>query len=662
MIRHAVLFAACLLAGHFLLAVSSKWHESTTSDELVHLTGGFSYWANHDYRLQPENGILPQRWAALPAWLMGTKFPELAGNEYWRASDVWTMGHMFFYETGDDHFPRLMAGRAMIALFSVATGALVFVWSRRFFGDAGALVSVFFFALSPTMLAHGALATSDMCMTFFFLAALTAWWWHLHDARLWVGALSAGVLGLAFVSKYSAILLIPMMLIAGVGRALAPAPLQWQDQTWTTPARKLGAVVLSLLAHGIVVFVVIWAFYGFRYTAFNPKLPPALQFFGRWETFTARLGLSGALVQRARELRVLPEAYLYGFTYVLDTVRMRTAFLNGEYSVTGWPSFFIWAFVLKTTLAALLAAAGGVTLYISNLARRGRAALSGAVYSATPLLALFVIYWASSVTSHLNIGQRHILPVYPVLFIGLGWVASLLTAPRAGLPIVGAALLGWHAWSAASIAPNFLAYFNELAGGPEHGREHLIDSSLDWGQDLPQLKDWLARNAGNAPVYLSYFGTGEPAYYHLHVHRLAFPNNFQLPVFYEQLDPGIYCISVNVVAQLYGPFQGSWPRAAEAQYQTLRGLEPQFDEYTHVPARRAELEKVAGYNQWEAGMKQFDLLRLARLCQYLRFRKPDAEIGHSILVYRLTADELRRSTASDLGELSRLVEETRTAR
>jgi len=186
---------------HFTLAVAGKREASTSTDELAHLTAGFSYWQNHDYRLHPENGNLPQRWAALPDWLTGVPFPNLNGNEYWRTSDVWIVGHQFFYESGADHFPGLMAGRAMTALFSVGTGVLVLLGSWRFFGPTGALVSLTLFVFSPDFLAHGALATSDVCMVFFFLAATAAWWRHLHDGRAVIWWLSALVLGLAFVAK-----------------------------------------------------------------------------------------------------------------------------------------------------------------------------------------------------------------------------------------------------------------------------------------------------------------------------------------------------------------------------------------------------------------------------------------------------------------------------
>jgi 4-amino-4-deoxy-L-arabinose transferase-like glycosyltransferase len=352
--RLTLLAVIALLLVHFVLAVGSKLRESTTADELVHLTGGVSYWRNHDYRLHPENGIFPQRWAALPAWLAQAKFPPLAGNDYWRTSNVWDMGYQFFYETGGDHFPWLMAGRAMIALFSVATGALVFFWSRRLFGNAGALVSLVLFTFCPTFLAHGALATSDVCTAFFFLAATGAWWRHLHDGRARIWWLSALTLGLAFVTKYSAVLLLPMMVIMAAIRALAPEPLAFGRRIFSTRAAKFGAAALSAAGHAVVVVLMIWAFYGFRYSAFNPLLPPADHFIRPWAVMEQPGGISVRVIHTLANLHALPEGFLYGFVYVLKTVAMRAAFLNGDYSVTGWPTFFLWAFLLKTTVPLLL--------------------------------------------------------------------------------------------------------------------------------------------------------------------------------------------------------------------------------------------------------------------------------------------------------------------
>ncbi|MBL9200737.1 MAG: glycosyltransferase family 39 protein [Opitutaceae bacterium] len=649
-----LLLAVALLATHFGLAVGSKREASTTSDELVHLTAGVSYWRNHDYRLHPENGNLPQRWAALPVWLGDARFPDLVDNEHWRNSDAWIVGRQFFYETGEDHFPRLMAGRAMIALFSVATGALVFAWSWRFFRSAGALVSLTLFAFSPDFLAHGALVTSDATMAFFFLAAVWAWWTHLHDRHLRTGLLSAFVLGLACVAKYSAVLLGPMMVAMAAVRAWAPTP--WRLGRWqcATPAAKLAAAALSGLAHAAVGVLVVWASFGFRYAAFNPALPAADGFIRPWVSYVGQTGLAGEAARSLAAAKALPEAFLYGFDYVLATTKSRAAFLNGEHSVTGWRTFFLWTFLLKTTLPLLLVALILLAKAGRRLAR-GSAGLRG-LYAWTPLLVLLAVYGATSVASRLNIGHRHILPLYPVLFIAAGSLGAAFAAGAWRRGAVVAALLAWHAGDALRSAPHHLAYFNPLAGGPPNGWRHLVDSSLDWGQDLPALKKWISTQAGAAPVYLSYFGTAQPDYYQLDVRRLGFINNFRLEHTYVPLEPGAYCISATILQQVYTTVPGPWTPEREKEYQELRVLEPLFARYAGSPADRAELEKQAPAERWQNGIRRHESLRLARLTAYLRARGPDANAGHSILIFNLNAEEIRAATAGTWSEWNHLID------
>lgn len=652
--------AALLLAVHFVLAVGSKRHESTTSDEIAHLTAGVSFWTLDDYRLHPENGILPERWAALPAWLMGAKFPNLTDNPYWRVSDVWIMGHIFFYETGEDHFPRLMAGRAMIAIFSVATGLLVFCWTRRLWGDAAALGALTFFAFCPTWLAHGALVTSDACMAFFFLAGVGAWWRHLHDPRARAWWLSAGVIGLAFVAKHSVVLLIPMMVIMAVVRAWSGVPLRLMGRSYSTKLGQIGAAAASALAHGGVAWVIIWAFYGFRYTAFNPALPAATGFIRAWEFFIPALGFEGRLIDLGRSWHVLPEAYLYGFTYVISTVNSRLAFLNGEYAVTGWRTFFLWSFLLKTTLALLLATLLTALFAARRMLRSPGAEVRGLLYTLCPLLTLFVVYWWSSINIHLNIGHRHILPVYPVLCIFVGALVAWLVRQRRWGRALLAVLLAGHVAAAAQIAPHFIAYFNELGGGPSEGRRHLVDSSVDWGQDLPGLKAWLDAHPTTEPVYLSYFGTGEPAYYGIKARRLAFLNLFRFPIIYTKLEPGVYCISATILSQVYTTVGQKWTRESEQRYQQLRAAEPDLAAYVRDPGAWLAAHPGRPAKFWADQAEQLDIYRLARLCQYLRVRKPDAEIGYSILIYRLNQQELDAATGSSLSAWAELIERTAT--
>jgi hypothetical protein len=636
---------AALLALHYALAVCSKLRESTTGDELVHVTGGYSYWALNDYRLQPENGNLPQRWAALPTWLAGAKFPTL-DQDYWRESDAWVMGHEFFYETGEDHFPKLMAGRAMIGLFSVATGLLVFCWSRRLFGFVGAFVSLAFFAFSPSFLAHGGLATSDVCMAFFMLASVGAWWSHLNTPGARGFSLSSLVLGLACVAKYSAVLLFPMMAIC----ALA--------YLWGRPERT-GAVLLSALGHAAVAVAVIWAFYGFRYSAFNPALPAAYQFIESWPEMYAHTGWEGRVIHALANIHALPEAFLYGAAYVVQTSQLRAAFLNGEYSVTGWPSYFLWTFALKSTIPFIVASAWGLWVAVARGLRSGTGPggrLRG-LLPLTPLLSLFAVYWLFSVMSHLNIGERHLLPVYPVLFIMTGALGIFLERhARWSAPAV-AALVAWHVAESGWVAPHYLAYFNELAGGPAGGHNHLADSSLDWGQELPGLKSWLDANARpGETVFLSYFGTGNPRYYGIHASQVEFLNNFHEDSPYVELGPGLYCIGATMLEQVYSSVRGPWTMDLEREYQFLRTYEPMFKLYAEDPAGRARLERELPNDKWIASRDRFQHLRFARLCYYLRVRKPDAVIGYSMFVYRLSAGEVSSATAGTLKDWASLID------
>jgi hypothetical protein len=635
---------ALILGLHFAMAVGSKRGESTTSDELVHVTGGFTYWAYDDYRLHPENGNLPQRWAALPAWIGGAKFPAL-DQEYWRKSDAWVMGHEFFYETGEDHFPRLMAARAMIALLSVATGVLVFWWSRRLFGTSGAFVSLLFFAFSPSFLSHGGYATSDVCMAFFMLASMGAWWRHLNTPGRGPFVLSAVVFGLACVAKFSAVLLLPMMAICALVHIAARRG-------------RAGRVLLSAAGHALVAFAIIWAFYGFRYSAFNPALPAADGFIEPWPVMYANTGRIGQVIHFLACIRALPEAFLYGAAYVVQTSQMRGAFLNGEYSTTGWPSFFIWTFALKSTLPFIAASGWSIWLAIRERTRLG-CSLGGRLEGflpLTPLLSLFTVYWVFSLQSHLNIGERHLLPVYPVLFILTGALGKWFR-PLHWRAFIVAGLIAWHIAESARIAPHYLAYFNELLGGPSEGHHHLVDSSLDWGQDLPGLKAWLDLNKRpDETAYLAYFGTGNPRYYRIPAKELAYINGFHEDEPYIPLGPGLYCIGATMLEQVYSSVRGPWTRELEKEYQFLRTYEPMFQVYATDPAARSRLDRELAPEKWTASRDRFQHLRFARLCYYLRVRKPDAIVGYSIFIFRLSSEEVTAATGGSLSDWSALIE------
>jgi 4-amino-4-deoxy-L-arabinose transferase-like glycosyltransferase len=604
------------------MADSSTVDKSAIFDEAPHLVGGVSHWRTGDTRLNPENGRLPQLWAGLPVHLQGHELPDLGGPG-WREAKAWDLGGDFFYRQGNDVDAMLRSGRRMIIAMGVGLGLLVYAWSRRLFGPAGGMVSLWLFVFSPNLLAHSRLVTSDITLTLTMTGSVGLLWWTL--GRLSPASLlaSGAVMGLLALSKMSAVLILPMLAALICIRLLCAEPLivafgaERRVERWPQKLAWWGAAIAVI---GLLAVLVIWAFHGFRYA---PSFLSRAEF--PWERDLARAGTLGPLVAWVRDWHLLPESYLFGFAHLLKSSGSRPAFLGGEFSLTGWWYFFPYSTLVKTplaTFAALAAALGALVV------RRTRVT----TLQLAPLLVLLVAYWGFSLGSTMNIGHRHILPTYGALLILAGasalWLEAPGRAPRLLLPVLLLAL-AFESWS---VRPHYLAFFNALAGGPANGYRHLVDSSLDWGQDLPGLKRWLDREraSGNSePVFLSYFGTGDPEFYGIRSVRL--PGFFDAPLLRDSstvLTAGTYCISATMLQNVYNPLpriRGPWTPEREAEYQRLRGLEERYG----------------------SAALAYDMLRFARLTAYLRQREPDDHVGYSILIYRLRDEDLAEALEGD---------------
>jgi len=673
--------AGGLLALYWWMATSVSPRHGPAADEVAHLTAGYAYDATGDFRLQPENGNLPQRWAALPLLAAGVRFPPPAG-EAWRQADVGRVGFAFFFGRGNDPARLLQAGRRMIALFGVALGALVFFWARSLFGTAGAFVSLLLFVFSPHLLAHGGLATSDLAVSAGLLAAALAWWRLAHRVTAGRVVLAGLALGALALAKFSAVVFPPLLAALLVARLARRAPLPVRLGRWTTRGRgwrRLAILAAAGAAAAVIAVAAIWAAYDFRFAAAPPGEPGPLAFQFSWDDVLLRSagspaaapgntappdvnpahlqpGLPQTAIRFARDHRLLPEAYLYGLAYVLRFAAWRPAFLNGETRTTGWWQFFPTAFAIKTPLPlfgllALAAVAFGSTRIRPAAGLGGRAARSKLLYRLAPLLLLLVVYWMFALASHLNIGHRHLLPTYPALYVlagAAGWWWRGTSRPAG---VLAAALLAWFVAESWWIRPSYLAYFNELIGGPAQGYRHLVDSSLDWGQDLPGLKAWLAANVRPGErVFLSYFGSDDPTSAGIVATRLG-DNFFDLrarPAL-PGMTAGIYCISATMFQRVYTQVRGPWSAAEEQAYRRLSGWGAQFAARPDPDGARdldgAPLTRAQALDR----LFRLEQLRFGRLCHYLRDRTPDAEVGYSILIFRLSDEDLQRALAAPLG-------------
>ncbi len=624
--------AALLLAAYFVMALSASRTKSTTFDEMVHLTAGYNAWINHDQRFDPGNGDFVKRWATLPLLLTRPTFPPLAGDA-WRNGDFVPVSRALMFQSGNDPDALLLQARTMVALLGVALGALVFIVSRQLFGDLSALVSTALFAFCPHMLAHGALVSTDLALTFALLASTWCIWRLLQHVRWNTLVCSLLAFSVLVTSKMSAALILPIAAVLIVARLFSREP--WSCSlrrriALSTRRRQLIAVLALALAHALAGWAAIWTVFEFKYPARAHAVETELTLLR-----TPGTNLDGPIGRAAafcHQHRLLPEGYLKGMEELVGISQRRPSFMNGTWHTGGRVAFFPYAFWAKTSPALLS------LLALALVGALGFARRRDWLYAATPLFALLAIYTAVALTQGLNIGHRHILPLYPALFVLAGSITLLWPARRWVTATALTLLLGWYAIDSLRVRPHYLAYFSPAVGGPAQGYQRLADSSLDWGQDLPGLKQWLdTHNTHNrATVHLSYFGTGDPDHYDIASWRLpGFPEwrNFQVFAY----TPGIYAISATMFQQIYSTTFGPWTSRLEQEYQTtlqhLR-LTPSatVDQRALTTVLRTHPEPV-----WQELYSRYEKLRFARLCAWLRAtaRVPDAQIGYSILIWQL---------------------------
>jgi hypothetical protein len=618
---------------------------SQTFDEAAHLVGGYIHWTLGQPRIHTENGYLSQAIVALPLLAIHPHLPAETSDAFVHPQ-IFNLGREFFYGGGggNDFTEMLLLGRAAIGVLTAITGLAVYGWSRHLFGarGGGGMFSLLVFGMSPLVLAHGFLATSDMVVTCFFTLSLMAVWGILE--RVTVVRFMAAALAVAglFLSKMSAPLILPTlvaMALMGGHRVMG----------WRGQSKRIALNFLLLVGLGIAVWVVIYGVYGFTFSAMKDSPRESGQGFwpmGQWAWALEKPNAALRGIAFLRAYHVFPESFLYGYAYVVQTGRTVVSFANGEYTRSGWWWFYPEVFLITTPLPvlALIFVAGVVAVV------RVRRVAWESVRQAGPLLIFVGTYGMAAVLSYRGSGPRHLLPMYPAICILLGAVGWWWRMSVGGwrwwvCKVFPVAMLVWLGVENARVYPHYLSYVNEVVGGPRNGYRYLVDSSLDWGQDLPALRDYLAANvpAGHEhQVYFSYFGSAYPEAYGVHANILPSflprPEEARMQGVPE-LGPGLYCISVTMLQNLYnGEFDGAYTPAYEQAYQTMRVYLPLREQLLRdrsiVGANRELLERLPD---------RLRTLRLARLCGYLRKREPVAQAGYSINIYPVTAADLDRA-------------------
>jgi len=467
--------AAALLVVFAAQAALGSPANSAAFDEEYHLAAGYAYLKTGDPRLATEHPPLVNLWNALPLVFLNPHLP--LDSPPWQNAMPDDFGDAFLWQANLDQAVRIvLLGRLPIIALGVLLGAVVFCWTRDLFGPPAALLALALYAFDPNLVAQSRLSTTDLGLAATMTIAMWQLWRWLEKPTRWNLTWVGMAAGVAMATKFTGLMLAPMFVLVALVYPSSILPAR-RGIKKRVRLRRL----LDLTIAGLVALLVVWAVYGFE----------------------MRGGLPAATYWRG--LAKVWGEYSQGYP----------TFLMGQVSRTGWWYYFPVTFALKTPLPTLMLSVMGVALIIKQRAwQRSSAVLI------PPALSM-----AAALFSPLAIGYRHILPVLPFAIVIAGNAAKLQIGNPVRIPYSRfripfdilrltfyALLFVWYTGSAVLIFPHHLSYFNELAGGPVNADKILVDSNLDWGQDLPALKAWMDKQ-GLDRVNLSYFGTALPAAY-----------------------------------------------------------------------------------------------------------------------------------------------------
>ena len=488
---------AAMLAIVATLEIGSAMGETQTWDEGIHISAGYSYLAMGDYSWNVEHPPLVKMISALPLRFMGlTAEPNDAQG---KRKDQVRYGVDFLYRNRRHADALLLAARSPNILLTLLFTVAVAWWTRRRYGVAAALMAAAMCAFDPNLIAHGRYVTTDFPLTAFFFFSCVLWVEYLEQGTFRKLLLACLAISLALITKFSAVLLLPPL---GILYAAC-----WLRRPREFPIRRAAIAAGTLIA--VVVPMVLLIYWPETLRCWRTTVP-------RLATVAIRNNPTGeALYYLGTWLHLPAHAWLFGLNAVADhNAGGHASYLLGMRSDTGWWYYFPVVFAVKSTMAAL-----GATLLLLAAgawqAKRREWVSPMTMGLAIPPL----LYFVFSMTSGINIGMRHILPVYPFLYVGIAALLARLSVHRAArYAMIALAVL--QMGECARIAPDYLAFFNELAGGPGRGPQYLLDSNIDWGQDVKKLVRWLDQH-GTRRARVFYFGNAQLGYYG--INEVGFP-------------------------------------------------------------------------------------------------------------------------------------------
>ena len=438
--------AIVLLAIIFLLPFLSAMNFSPASDEITHLPSGYSYWKTRTTELNPQHPPLIKLLASFPLLFMDLKFNSKDSDLAGPLKDEWQFGKKLLFSNDTDKL--LLWGRLPIMLISVLLGFYLFKWASDLFSPKAGAMALFIYAFMPVILANAQFVTMDLGVTAFSFITIYYLWKFSRLGKKKYLVYCGLFLGLALGSKFSAVLLLPIIAF------LIAVYLIGQTGSVDSKIDRLVKLFLAVLA---ISFGVVYLSY-FMPTDISIYLRGMKSVYADWD----------------------PKYPFY---------------LNGEFQAGGWRYYFLEALLIKTPIPALAIFAASFIMF-----RRYGISFRDKLFIFIPLLVFLGVTSAKAG----NIGIRYVLPVYPLLILYAGGLVDIIKVNwrRVSLKTVSIASLAvWYVVSAIYIYPDYLAYFNEFVGEPRNGYKYLDDSNIEWGHDLKRLADYQKYHPDTKVIY-----------------------------------------------------------------------------------------------------------------------------------------------------------------
>ncbi len=480
-----------LLAAMVVLMWQPMREEVATFDEPLFLGAGYTYLKGMGLHIDPEQPPLAKEWSALPLLFMDVKIFERAaryldpqrgypetrtwsdehvsvqslfplGRDSWYfrpMSEGYMFGNLLLYDGANDAEKLLFVGRLMQVILTLLTGAVIFFWVRQLAGGEAAIFGMVLWVFNPIALAYGHLVLTDMGATLTFLLGVWSFSKLLQQPTSVRAVLLGVATGSAFLMKFTAVLLPPMYAVMAV--------IWWCK---TPPDRKRWGTLGKVIAlAGLVTWITILVGYAPYWSP--PPFLPAEQ--------AAQMGVPWWF-QRFR-FCLIPPDFFKGLACQIGHSHVgHWSYLRGQWRRTGWWYYYLVALGLKSPIPWLILLLVGFILGLKTAWR-------GAVLSCMPWIAA-AVYLGFAMSSTINIGVRHLLPMIALLTVGIA--AQIGSQPKT-VRIGAWVLCSWLAVTALLAHPDYIKYFNEIAGGKHEGYRYLLDSNLDWGQDVKPLKKFL---------------------------------------------------------------------------------------------------------------------------------------------------------------------------